>query len=60
MRVVIALCYQAGVALKERDVNHATLVVVTLGVLILASGYARAQGVVLPLPPQDQKRSLPS
>jgi hypothetical protein len=33
-----------------------TLVVVTLGVLILASGYARAQGVVLPLPPQDQKK----
>jgi|HubBroStandDraft_1064217.scaffolds.fasta_scaffold38076_3 hypothetical protein len=32
-----------------------TLVTVTLGLLLLASGVARAQGVVLPLPPEDQK-----
>jgi hypothetical protein len=33
-----------------------TLVTVTLGALLLASGSARAQGVVLPLPPEDQQQ----
>ncbi len=33
-----------------------TLRIVTLGLVLLASGSARAQGVVLPLPPQDQQR----
>jgi len=32
-----------------------TLVTITLGVLVLASGLARADGVVLPLPPEDQQ-----
>ena len=32
-----------------------TLVTATLGLLLLASGSARAQGVVLPLPPEDQQ-----
>ena len=32
------------------------LVIVTLGVLLLASGFARADGVVLPLPPEDQQK----
>ena len=32
-----------------------TAVTITLGFLLLASGSARAQGVVLPLPPQDQQ-----
>jgi hypothetical protein len=32
-----------------------TLVTVTLGILLLASGLARAQGIVLPLPPDDQQ-----
>src|ERR1700732_2126960 len=32
-----------------------TFVTVSLGFLLLASGSARAQGVVLPLPPQDQQ-----
>jgi len=32
-----------------------TLVIVTLGLLLLASGVARAQGVVLPLPPEDRQ-----
>jgi len=27
-----------------------------VGILLLASGVARAQGVVLPLPPQDQQK----
>ena len=31
------------------------LVTATLGLLLLASGSARAQGVVLPLPPEDQQ-----
>src|SRR5277367_3451670 len=33
-----------------------TLVIVTLAIVLLASGYARPQGVVLPLPPEDQQR----
>src|SRR5260370_30549735 len=32
-----------------------TLVVATLGFLLFASGLARDQGVVLPLPPEDQQ-----
>src|ERR1700720_3394080 len=32
-----------------------TFLTVTFGLLLLASGLARAQGVVLPLPPQDQQ-----
>src|SRR6202140_5734691 len=32
-----------------------TFVTLSLGLLLLASGLARAQGVVLPLPPQDQQ-----
>src|SRR3984957_5038659 len=32
-----------------------TRITMTLGFLLLASGLARAQGVVLPLPPQDQQ-----
>ena len=32
-----------------------TIVTVTLGMLMLASGVAHAQGVVLPLPPEDQQ-----
>jgi hypothetical protein len=31
------------------------LVIVTLSVLLLTSGLARAQGVILPLPPDDQQ-----
>ncbi len=33
-----------------------TLGIVTVGLVLLASGSARAQGVVLPLPPQDQQK----
>ncbi len=33
-----------------------TLGIVTFGLVLLASGSARAQGVVLPLPPQDQQK----
>jgi hypothetical protein len=33
-----------------------TLVIVTLGVLLMAVSSARADGVVLPLPPEDQQR----
>jgi hypothetical protein len=32
-----------------------TLVTATLGLVLLSSGLARAQGVVLPLPPEDQQ-----
>jgi hypothetical protein len=37
-----------------RTLITVTLITVTLG-LVLAAGSARAQGVVLPLPPQDQQ-----
>jgi hypothetical protein len=43
--------------IDERTVKHIrTLTVTTLGVLLLVSGLALAQGVVLPLPPADQQK----
>src|SRR5258708_8638197 len=44
-----------GSALRWRWNLMQTLVTVTLGLLLLVSGSARAQGLVLPLPPQDQQ-----
>src|ERR1700691_2262437 len=39
----------------EQRPSMRTLLVATLGFLLFASGLARAQGVVLPLPPEDQQ-----
>src|SRR3984957_20985844 len=43
--------YEEGV----EETRMRMLVTVTLGILLLASESARAQGVVLPLPPEDQQ-----
>src|SRR5258708_19306540 len=39
----------------EEGRSMRTLITITLGLLLLTSGTARAQGVVLPLPAQDQQ-----
>jgi hypothetical protein len=39
----------------EKGIAMRTIVTATLSLLLVASGSARAQGVVLPLPPEDQQ-----